>query len=103
MENGNNKENACECGNLCREIRVPSEDELVALNAMRSVREKARVLKQQLGRLERSETGMEKPEGDRMMQELDRLKREWDEWERRKERAANERMILLGHEDPHCV
>jgi hypothetical protein len=103
MDHRDNEIKSCECGNLCGGIQVPTEDELVALNAMRSVREKARVLSRQLVRLAGSPAGKEGPEGDRMRQELDRLKREWHEWERRKERAANERMILLGHEDPHCV
>jgi hypothetical protein len=100
MENGDNVLKSCECSNMCGEIQVPTEDELNALNAMRSLRQKARLLKLQLDRLERNEAGKEELEKDRVRLELDRLRREWLEWECRRQRASNERMILLGHEAP---
>ena len=32
-------------------------------------------------------------------EEMKRLRAEWAEWEKRKEEAARQRMILLGHEE----
>jgi hypothetical protein len=100
-----NKSDGQVCGSksLCGGIEVPSDDELVALNAMRSLREKAKTIREKMDQLERNGGVGDRSERVRMRQELDRLRMEWREWEKKKNRAARERMTLLGHEDPHTA
>ena len=88
-----------ECDKTCKGVEVPTGDELTALNAMRTIKDRVRVLKKKL-----SETAS--PDGDEsnektsaMEKELARLKAEWQEWEGKREEAARVRMILLGHEE----
>ncbi|MEW6665559.1 MAG: hypothetical protein AB1512_10130 [Thermodesulfobacteriota bacterium] len=100
MENGNAGVGVCGCKNLCREVEIPSDDELVALNAMRSIREKAKALREEMDRLQKTEPAQAGPERIRMQRQLDLLKQEWQEWEKKKNIAAKEKMVLLGHEDP---
>jgi hypothetical protein len=100
MENGNDEQGLCACKSACRQIEVPTEDELVALNAMRSIKEKAKALKEKMDQVESKEAADGGSERARIRQEMDRLRKEWQEWEKRKDRAASQRMILLGHEEP---
>lgn len=100
MENRNDEQEFCRCKSTCSEIQVPTEDELVALNAMRSIKEQAKALKEKMDQVERKEAADGDSERVRIRQELDRLRKEWQEWEKRKNRAASARMIFLGHEEP---
>ena len=44
---------------------------------------------------------LESGEGEEPMEgELASLKEEWETWRKRREAAARERMVMLGHEDP---
>ena len=88
------KVNSC-----CKKPDVPSEEEMVALNAMRSIKERVRDLKKRL-----SEVSSSHKEGDvekalELEQKMDALKTQWNEWEEKRQKAAKERMILLGHEE----
>ena len=88
-----------ELDSCCKKPDVPSEEEMVALNAMRSIKERVRDLKKRL-----SEVSSSHKEGDvekalELEQKMDALKTQWNEWEEKRQKAAKERMILLGHEE----
>ncbi len=79
-------------------LEVPTEKEREALAAMKSIKESVRALKKRMIALRasgRDETTGEVPE---LEKELAHLKVDWDKWEQKKQKAAKERMILLGHE-----
>jgi hypothetical protein len=99
MGSRKNEDYRCVCTGHCGEIQVPTEDERVALNAMRSIREKARELKEKMACCASKEAGGEGSEILGMRARLDELRREWRAWESKKDMAARERMILLGHEE----
>lgn len=101
MDGGNGSERAISCQNMCGNVEVPTEDELVALKAMRTIKEQVRILKQRIDAIHVSghgEKGQELPEIDK---EMARLREEWRQWEEKRQKAAKERMILLGHEEPN--
>jgi hypothetical protein len=100
MGNRSEEKERCGCRSLCGGIQVPTDAERVALNAMRSIRDQARALREKMARFETGGSAEEESERVRMRQEIDRLRREWQEWEKKRERASKERMILLGHEEP---
>ena len=79
-------------------LEVPTEKEREALAAMKSIKEEVRVLKKRLTALKAS--GRDETAGEilELEKELAHLKVEWDKWEQKRQRAAKERMILLGHE-----
>lgn len=80
-------------------MRIPTDEELRALKAMRAVKERVRVLKAQLAELEEDGRHGNMPERLRLEQELDGLKKEWYRLEDKWKTAARARMILLGHEE----
>ena len=80
-------------------VEVPTENERQALAAMRSIKERVRTLKGYLSDLDASESDEHGRMAEEMREELARLKADWDRWEEKRQRAARERMILLGHED----
>jgi peptidoglycan hydrolase CwlO-like protein len=92
-------ENEVSCGKRCGKVEVPSEDELQALNAMRDIKEKVRGLKKKISRLALSTNG-KNDEIAHSEKEMEHLKKEWQEWEMKRTKAARARMILLGHERP---
>jgi predicted RNase H-like nuclease (RuvC/YqgF family) len=92
-------ENEVSCGKGCQKVEVPTEDELQALNAMRDIKEKVRGLKKKISRLA-SGTRDKNDEIAHLEKEMERLKKEWQEWEEKRREAAKMRMILLGHERP---
>ena len=77
-------------------LQVPTEEEKEALDAMKSIKERVRALKKRLTK----GPGRDETTGERLAleKELAHLKVEWDEWEQKRQKAAKERMILLGHE-----
>jgi len=76
-------------------IKIPTEKEQEALLEMRRIKDRVRLLKERL-------KGLEGPGSSEEIQtvknDLDALKKEWDEWEEKRKAAARERMMLLGHE-----
>lgn len=88
-----------EFSKYCRGVQVPSEDEVVALNAMRNIKGRVRELKKRLSLLSSSGRDEHVEEIAALDKEMNRLKAEWNGWEERRKNAASERMILLGHED----
>ena len=80
-------------------VEVPTEKEREALAAMKSIKGEVRALKKRLTALKAS--GRDETTGEilELEKELAHLKVEWDEWEQKRQKAAKERMILLGHEE----
>jgi hypothetical protein len=79
---------------------VPTEDELIALKMLRSIKDRARDIKRRISEISNSEKDNDKKELADLEIEMKKLKSEWLEWEKKKEDSARERMILLGHEEP---
>ena len=79
-------------------LEVPTEKEREALAAMKSIKERVRGLKKRLTVLKASDHDETTGEILELEKELSRLKVDWDKWEKKRQKAAKERMILLGHE-----
>lgn len=94
---GNDKTDTA-CENICSKREVPAEDELEALNAMRSIKDRVRALKRRMDEISASKEEGHRKETKRLEEEMTRLKEEWDHWNRKREEAAKVRMIMLGHE-----
>ena len=82
------------------QLEVPTPREQKALAAMRSIKEQVKPLKERLASLENSAQDPQNSEALGLKSELARLKKEWDLWEAERKAAAQERMIILGHEEP---
>lgn len=100
MEGGDAPGRTTACQNMCGNIQVPTEEELVALNAMRAIKERVRTLKQRIVAIHKSGHGERGEELLEVEKEMARLREEWGEWEEKRRKAAKKRMILLGHEEP---
>ena len=97
MDNTIDLKNSMECENICEGVKVPSEDEIIACNAMRKIKERVRVVKSNLSELS-AYNSMNNKKQD-LEKEIAGLREKWNEWEKKREKAAKERMILLGHEE----
>jgi hypothetical protein len=99
MNKKENINNGCD-SESCKPIEVPTEDELVALNAMRTIKDRSKDVKKRLSEIsflngdENAEKILE------LEREMEQLKAEWREWEEKRKDATRHRMILLGHEEP---
>ena len=99
MENDTGKTPGLDNMNTCAgKIEVPTPREREALAAMKSIKERVREIKKRLDEIEALKDGANAEEIVSLQGEMARLKQEWDSWERKREAAAKERMILLGHE-----
>ena len=92
------KSGDCNSTEICGQVQVPTDDELKALNKLRSIKVRVNEIKQRLSDKALAEEGNN--ENVELEKELCMLKVEWDEWVEKRETAARERMILLGHEKP---
>lgn len=79
-------------------IEAPTPREREALAVMKSTKERVRDIKKRLNELKTLEEDAHAEEILTLEGELVRLKQEWDAWEAKREAAARERMVLLGHE-----
>jgi predicted RNase H-like nuclease (RuvC/YqgF family) len=79
-------------------LEVPTPAEKDALDKMRGIKERVRTLKTRLNELKDSGNDEGFQEISELEKELSHLKMEWDKWEHKRQKAAKERMILLGHE-----
>jgi len=79
-------------GKTCRKIKVPTDDEIFALNKMREIKNMIHMIK---SRLLESDIDMKSELEDR----ISALKTEWRLWKKKKDSATKERMIILGHEN----
>jgi regulator of replication initiation timing len=82
-------------------LEVPTPAEKDALDKMRGIKERVRTLKRRLAGLKDSGHDEGVQERSELEKELSHLKMEWDKWEQIRQKAAKERMILLGHEESH--
>ena len=83
--------------NSCRPLDIPTDDEVKALNRLREIKKRVRVLKKELSLMASDASFFE--QRDRIDFELIELKKEWKEWEKKRDEAARERMIALGHRE----
>lgn len=99
MENNTGKTPGLDNVNACSgKMEVPTPREREALAAMKSIKERVREIKKRLDELNALEDHAYGEEIVSMEGEMARLKQEWDSWEAKRDAAAKERMILLGHE-----
>lgn len=85
--------------NTCSgKMEVPTPREREALAAMKSIKERVREIKKRLDELNALKDHAHSEEIVSLEAEMVRLKQEWDSWEAKRDAAAKERMILLGHE-----
>ena len=82
----------------CKPLEVPTDDEVKALNRLREIKKRVRAIKKELSHMA-SDASFYELKG-RADKELLDLKKEWKEWEKKREKAARERMIALGHLEP---
>jgi len=88
------------CVHSCKKIDVPTDEEVCALNELRCIKERVRELKKKISDLS---AGVLPGTRDDLMileKEMADLKEEWLSWEEKRQLAARERMIILGHEKP---
>ena len=96
----NNIEGKSACVHSCKKIEVPTDEEVCALNELRCIKEKVRDLKKRISDLS---AGLVAGTRDDLMileRQMEDLKEEWLSWEEKRQQAARERMIILGHEEP---
>jgi hypothetical protein len=99
MTNKKTMGTSVEVDSCCKKMEVPSEDEMVALNAMRAIKERVRDLKTRLSEISSSEREEDNGEALELEKRMQALKAQWNAWEEKRKKAAKERMILLGHEE----
>ena len=99
MNKKENINNSCD-SKSCKPIEVPTEDELIALNAMRTIKDRSKEVKKRLSEISFIDGDENAEKILELEREMEQLKAEWREWERKRKDATRERMILLGHEEP---
>jgi hypothetical protein len=88
------------CVHSCKKIDVPTEEEVDALNQLRCIKERVRKLKKEISDLSAGLISGTRDDLMIMEKEMAGLKEEWLSWEEKRQQAARERMIILGHEQP---
>ncbi|MGD9161460.1 MAG: hypothetical protein PVG39_23810 [Desulfobacteraceae bacterium] len=76
-------------------MEIPTDDEVKALNRLREIKKRVREIKKEL-----SQTASDPSFNELINQadnELLELKKEWKEWELKRDEVAKKRMIALGH------
>jgi len=79
---------------------VPTEEEVNCLNELRYIKERVRELKKKISDLSAGLVGGIRDDLMDLEKEMADLKEEWLSWEEKRQQAAKERMIILGHEEP---
>ncbi len=88
-----------ECPKTCREIKVPTDDEVEALNMLRAIKKRAGEIKGRISELSHSQKTEDRTLLRELTLEMNRLKGHWRDWDIKRKAATRERMILLGHEE----
>ena len=96
----NNPEGKTACIHSCKKIDVPTEEEVCALNELRCIKERVRELKKKISDLSAGLVAGTRDDLLVLEEEMANLKEEWLAWEEKRQQAARERMIILGHEEP---
>lgn len=82
----------------CKPVEIPTDNEVEALDRLREIKKRVREIKKDLSMMPSEDSFYEKRlEAEN---ELRRLKTEWDQWMKKRDKAARERMIALGHLEP---
>ncbi|RJR18811.1 MAG: hypothetical protein C4582_11220 [Desulfobacteraceae bacterium] len=79
-------------------IEIPTQKEQKALERLRTIKKSVRELKERLGKLESNVQEIDHQEISRIKTALEELREDWGKWQQRREQAAADRMVLLGHE-----
>lgn len=95
-----NPETKSACVQSCKQIDVPTDDEVCALNELRCIKERVREMKKKISDLSAGLVAGTRDDLVILEKEMADLKEEWLSWEEKRQQAAKERMILLGHEQP---
>lgn len=82
----------------CRPIEIPTEDEVKALDRLRKIKNRVRAIKKELSYMAIDSSFYN--ERFRAESELLQLKKEWKYWGEKRDDAARDRMIALGHLKP---
>ncbi|MCU0597256.1 MAG: hypothetical protein MUC98_17575 [Desulfobacterota bacterium] len=88
------------CAHSCKKIDVPTEEEVCALNELRCIKERVRELKKKISDLSAGVVSGTRDDLLVLENEMADLKEQWLSWEEKRQQAARERMIILGHEKP---
>jgi hypothetical protein len=96
----NNLEGKTTCAHSCKKIDVPTEEEVNCLNELRCIKERVRELKKKISDLSAGLVAGTRDDLMDLEKEMADLKEEWPAWEEKRQQAAKERMIILGHEEP---
>ena len=88
------------CFHSCKKIDVPTDEEVCALNELRCIKERVRKLKKKISDLSAGLVAGTREDLMNLEKEMADLKQEWLSWEDKRQQAARERMIILGHENP---
>jgi len=94
------QEKRLNCGESCREVEIPIELELKALNALRGIKSEVREIKKQISDLTENQDRDRDEEIKSLQLRLAALKQDWNRWDVKRKEAAKIRMIMLGHEEP---
>ncbi|MGE5842553.1 MAG: hypothetical protein ACM335_09765 [Deltaproteobacteria bacterium] len=88
------------CVHDCKNIDVPTDDEVRALNELRCIKERLREIKKKVSDLSAGIVAGTRDDLMILESEMADLKEEWLSWEEKRQQAAKDRMITLGHEQP---
>ena len=94
-----NKKRELECLKTCRQVKVPTDDEVEALNMLRTIKQRAGEIKRRISELSLSQKAEDRALLRELGLEMTRLKGQWRDWDLKRKAATRERMILLGHEE----
>ena len=92
-------EKSIPCEKICKGIDVPTDDEVDALSAMKALKIRVRETKKKISDISFTNKKGKNESLLALEKDLVRLKEEWDRWDRKRNKAARERMVLLGHEE----
>ncbi len=92
-------EKSIPCEKICKGIDVPTDDEVEALSAMKALKLRVREIKKKISDISLTS---KKGKNESLLEwekDLVRLREEWGRWDKKRSKAARERMVLLGHEE----
>ncbi|MCG6880966.1 MAG: hypothetical protein LJE96_17710 [Deltaproteobacteria bacterium] len=99
MDNDIGKTAGLNSPNTCTgKMGIPTPREREALSAMKSLKERVRKIKKRIDELRGLKDDTYAEEIGSLKGQLVPLKKEWNSLGRKRDAAAKERMILLGHE-----
>ena len=99
MENDTGKTAGLNNTNTCTgKMEIPTPREREALSAMKSLKERVQRIKKRIDEFKGLKDDTYAEEIGSLKEQLVPLRKEWNSLERKRDAAAKERMILLGHE-----